>query len=92
MENEGLSQLIQLFMQLGTDAKWAFLAYLGFRVFVVVAIAGTVLTLAWWIIGALSRADEDADAIRQLSDAFGLSWYERSRLIEEVLALKNKRA
>lgn len=90
MDAESLEKIIGLFTQLGAQAQWAFIAYLGLQAFKIVAIAGTILTLAVLVLRTIRdfRADTVAwNAIRALFDA---SWYEHDSVVRKVTELVAK--
>lgn len=91
METETIGQLIQLFAQLGADAKWAFLAYLGFRAFVVLMIAGTVISIAVLIVRTVRACDGDSTAMREIAEILQRSWCERAKIVQDVRSMKEKR-
>jgi hypothetical protein len=88
MEQDTLGHLIQLFAQLGGDAKWAFLAYLGYKAFAIVAIGGAAMTVALVGIRALRASDEDAKAMKLIGAVLGHYHYEREKMVEEIRKLK----
>lgn len=90
METESLAQLIQLFAQLGAEAKWAFISYLVFKGGLAVLVAGTILLLAYWIIRAFRQSDEDTKAMRTIGEVLQVRWYERDAMVERIRELKAK--
>jgi hypothetical protein len=87
METETLVKVMEVFGQLGADAKWAFIAYLGLRAFIVVAVAGTVLAISVMAARLLRGVSEAVSALKAMRDMFGIGYsgYLTSDEIRKVL-------
>ena len=86
---EELKLILETVASLGTEAKWAFFAWLGYKAFCVFAILGTILILASWVGKLIARINDETEAVRQLADAFGHSTYDTRGLVTKIL---NERA
>jgi hypothetical protein len=90
MDTESIEKLIELFATLGSEAKWAFMAYLGFQAFKVVATAVTLLTIAVMLFRSINKFFGDAAAIESLKTIVGLRNYSAtSELLNKVVDLMN---
>jgi hypothetical protein len=87
---EELKVIMDAVAQLGTEAKWAFFAWLGYKAFNVSLMTVTILTVAWWLIRAFQRGMESESILNRLGDEFGTAWYERRKLVRLIVEMKAK--
>jgi len=90
MDTASITQLIELFKELGQDAQWAFFVWIFYGAFEVLMLSGTILTLAWWIIRAVVQAPSDEQTIRTIAEMVEQPYYERADIIGAIAIMKSK--